>query len=153
LLALYGVIFSRSVDVDIDKKGRKKEEDAQIDKGNFKFANDSFNWLTSHLKNADILKNLETISKMDSYEKLNDVRFEGFSSDERRQQRFHQETQAFDIYQDTSSNFTVVTCIFALQHPSLLDTPIAGTPGEVPVASLLSVDSDQERREQEVLCG
>lgn len=33
---------------------------------------------------SEILKNLETISRMDSYEKLNDVKFEGFSTTERR---------------------------------------------------------------------
>ena len=36
------------------------------------------------MTDKEILKNLEAITKLDSYEQLNDVRFEGFSSLERR---------------------------------------------------------------------
>ena len=87
---------SRSLDVDIDKKGRGGDEDSQIDKGIYWSANkkmDYFFILFYFIFYTEVLRDLETISRIDSYEKLNDVRFEGFSAEERRQQQQQQQQQ------------------------------------------------------------
>lgn len=99
---------------------------------------------------TEVLKDLETISKIDSYEKLNDVRFEGFSPEERRQQQQLRHGMINKATKCTLIRSPPSVLTSSTLQVSLLDSPVdVPTVGEVPVGSLLSVEVQQEQIEEE----